>query len=99
MNEQTAYLVATITPFVMMMMIVLVSQIITGVLCKKLARRKGYKGYFFTGFFLGILGLIYVIGLPDHYAKQDMRLALKRLVNLHERVSALESAEDDEVEI
>ena len=37
---------------------------ICGVLCKKLAAKKGYTGYFWTGFFLQIMGLIYVVGLP-----------------------------------
>lgn len=38
--------------------------ILFGVLCKKLAKKKGYRGYFWTGFFLGFIGLIYVVGLP-----------------------------------
>jgi len=38
--------------------------ILFGVLCRKLAKKKGYRGYFWTGFFLGFIGLIYVVGLP-----------------------------------
>lgn len=38
--------------------------IILGTLTKKLARKKGYRGYFWTGFFLNWIGLIYVVGLP-----------------------------------
>ncbi len=37
---------------------------VCGVLCKKLAAKKGYTGYFWTGFFLQVIGLIYVVGLP-----------------------------------
>ena len=29
-----------------------------------LAGKKGYKGYFWTGFFWMVVGLIYVVGLP-----------------------------------
>lgn len=44
--------------------IILFYAILMGVLCKKLAKKKGYRGYFWTGFFLGFIGLIYVVGLP-----------------------------------
>lgn len=44
--------------------IILIHFIIMGVLCKKLAKKKGYRGYFWTGFFLSVIGLIYVVGLP-----------------------------------
>lgn len=27
-------------------------------------QEKGYRGYFFTGFFFNFIGLIYVVGLP-----------------------------------
>lgn len=35
-----------------------------GTLTHKLAVKKGYKGYFWTGFFWTVIGLIYVVGLP-----------------------------------
>jgi hypothetical protein len=38
--------------------------LLIGTLSQKLASKKGYGGYFWTGFFLSILGLIYVAGLP-----------------------------------
>ncbi len=38
--------------------------IIMGIFTAKLASKKGYRGYFFTGFFFSIIGLIYVVGLP-----------------------------------
>jgi len=40
--------------------------ILFGVLTHKLAGHKGYRGYFWTGAFLGLIGLIYVVGLPDN---------------------------------
>lgn len=47
------------------LLIALIPHIIIGVLCKKLAARKSLSGYFWTGFFLGIAGLVYVGFLPD----------------------------------
>lgn len=43
---------------------ILVVMLITGILSRKLAKKKGYRGYFWTGFLLCTLGLIYVAGLP-----------------------------------
>ena len=71
--------------------ILLMSNIIMGIFCCKLAHRKGYKGYFFTGFFFGMVGLVYVVGLPDLNARKDMHLALRRMTNLHERMQNLEN--------
>lgn len=42
----------------------LIPMIFYGILTAKLAAKKGYRGYFFTGFFFAIIGLIYVVGLP-----------------------------------
>lgn len=47
------------------LLIALIPHVIIGVLCKKLAARKNLSGYFCTGFFLGIAGLVYVGFLPD----------------------------------
>ncbi len=47
------------------LLIALIPAIITGSLCRKLAERKHMNGYFWTGFFLGVLGLLYVGFLPD----------------------------------
>lgn len=38
--------------------------VIFGNLTRRLAAHKGYYGYFWTGFFLNVIGLIYVVGLP-----------------------------------
>lgn len=58
----TANLIATFLPFII---VVLLPAIICGILSKKLAARKGYTGYFWTGFFLVMIGLVYVAGLPS----------------------------------
>ena len=48
---------ATLVPVgVLVIALLLVSPILMGMLCKRLAHHKGYKGYFWMGFFLGILG-------------------------------------------
>ncbi|MDP3446905.1 MAG: hypothetical protein Q8S22_02480 [Eubacteriales bacterium] len=44
--------------------IAFVPSIIMGIFTSKLAKKKGYRGYFFTGFFFNLVGLIYVVGLP-----------------------------------
>ena len=46
------------------LLIPLLPAIISGILTSKLAAKKGYYGYFFTGFFFNMIGLIYVVGLP-----------------------------------
>lgn len=43
----------------------LIGLIIMGIITRRLASKKGYTGYFWTGFFLHVVGLIYVAGLPD----------------------------------
>lgn len=42
----------------------LIPMVIMGIFTAKLAKKKGYRGYFFTGFFFNLIGLIYVVGLP-----------------------------------
>ena len=44
--------------------IALIPSIIMGIFTAKLAGKKGYRGYFFTGLFFNLVGLIYVVGLP-----------------------------------
>ena len=46
------------------LLIPLLPAIVSGILTSKLAAKKGYFGYFFTGFFFNLIGLIYVVGLP-----------------------------------
>jgi uncharacterized membrane protein len=54
-----------------------------GILTMKQAHRKGYHGYFWTGFFLWMIGLIYVVGLP---LSEEMRLDdMKKLVKISVR--------------
>ena len=42
-----------------------------GILCKRLANHKGYTGYFWTGFFLTLVGLIYVAALPVDFVDES----------------------------
>ena len=46
------------------LLVLLIPAIIMGIFTSKLAKKKGYRGYFFTGFFFSMIGLIYVVGLP-----------------------------------
>ena len=46
------------------LLVALIPAIIMGIFTAKLAKKKGYRGYFFTGFFFSLVGLIYVVGLP-----------------------------------
>lgn len=51
--------------------IALIPAVIMGIFTAKLAKKKGYYGYFFTGFFFNLIGLIYVVGLPLSRDRQD----------------------------
>ncbi len=56
-----------ITVLVILSILILCSgAIIMGIMTHRLAKRKGYGGYFWTGFFFHVIGLIYVVGLPDN---------------------------------
>lgn len=52
-------------------LIALIPAIIMGIFTAKLAKKKGYRGYFFTGFFFNFIGLIYVVGLPLYRDRAD----------------------------
>lgn len=52
--------IAWLTPTILLCLV----GFVCGTISQKLANKKHYKGYFWTGFFLGIIGLIYVAGLP-----------------------------------
>jgi Na+/melibiose symporter-like transporter len=53
------------------LLVALIPAIIMGIFTSKLAKKKGYRGYFFTGFFFNMIGLIYVVGLPLARDRQD----------------------------
>ena len=53
------------------LIIALIPAVIMGIFTAKLAKKKGYHGYFFTGFFFNLIGLIYVVGLPLSRDRQD----------------------------
>lgn len=58
----------------------LIPMAILGIFTAKLAHKKGYRGYFFTGFFFSFIGLIYVVGLPlakDCVGHTNVRPAVK----------------------
>lgn len=62
----------------LLLIVPLIPGIIIGIMTAKLAAKKGYRGYFFTGFFFQVIGLIYVVGLPlaedcAVYAKKRMK--------------------------
>ena len=67
----------------------LVEKIIMGELCRGLAKKKGYTGYFFTGFFLGILGLLYVSFLPDLVMRKYVRMCSMKMQILDEEVNQM----------
>lgn len=58
--------------------------IIMGVMTRLLARLKGYRGCFWIGFFLNIIGLIYVAGLPisKELRKKEMREIIRGIDNI-----------------
>jgi hypothetical protein len=61
----------------------LLNAVIFGLITMRLAKRKGYHGYFWTGFFFGMIGLIYVVGLP---LSDEKRLSdMKKLVQISVR--------------
>lgn len=61
-------------PFtVIILVIVVIVWFACGFLSEDLHRRKGYEGGFWVGFLLGLIGLIYSVGLPDLRAKKVIR--------------------------
>ncbi|MFR8176212.1 MAG: hypothetical protein ACLVB5_03525 [Christensenellales bacterium] len=67
-----------------------IQRTIIGILCFKLAEKKGYGGYFFTGALLGILGFVYVICLPDLKMQKYAKMCSTRIQKLDQRVEQLE---------
>lgn len=55
------------------LILIIVIACIQGYITRKLATTKGYTGYFWTGFFLQTIGLIYVAGLPLAKDNQTFR--------------------------
>ena len=65
-----AYTVVMITAVVVVLIFYALMGLVTGLVSRKLARKKGYRGYFWTGFLLSVLGVIYVAGLPEKKKKR-----------------------------
>ncbi len=61
-----------------------------GVLARRSAKRKGHAGYFWTGFFLGALGVAYVAGLPDKYAQWERQALQRKLAEIQRRIPQIE---------
>ena len=74
-GQSAAYLLASLLP---LLLVLLIPHMICGCLCGKLSRKKGYSGHFWTGFFLGILGLLYVIGLPDMGLRECIKASCEK---------------------
>ncbi len=60
---------------VISLLTLILSHVVYGLVSRKLAGKKGYEGYFWTGFLLGIIGLIYVAGLPVNRRRSRRRYA------------------------
>ena len=60
---------------VISLLTLILSHVVYGLVSRKLAGKKGYEGYFWTGFLLGIIGLIYVAGLPVNRRHSRRRYA------------------------
>ena len=57
---------------VISLLTLILSHVVYGLVSRKLA---GNEGYFWTGFLLGIIGLIYVAGLPVNRRRSRRRYA------------------------
>lgn len=55
--SQVAYVIGTYLPLVL-------TCLGCGIVARLIARKKGYSGYFWTGFFLWVFGVMYVASLP-----------------------------------
>lgn len=74
------------TALIVVGIIALVLMIIQGFLAARLAAQKGYKNgvkYFLLGFFLGLIGLVYVAGKPiaPKKAAQQQKHLVESVVN------------------
>lgn len=58
--------------------VLLVQAVIFGFLCQSLCEKKGHEGGFWIGFFFGILGLLYVVGLPDKSGLKNIPTVIRR---------------------
>jgi hypothetical protein len=87
-----AYAILTILlPMILMILLYLGIGVVTGLVARTLAQKKGYEGYFWTGFLLSTIGIIYVAGLPDKRAEADHLAILQRLADMQSKVTHLES--------
>ncbi|MBQ2990632.1 MAG: hypothetical protein IJD60_05005 [Clostridia bacterium] len=72
-------------------LVVIIHAVIMGVLCKQLAAKKGYNGYFWIGFLLGMLGLMYVAFLPDLKMRKYLHMCSMKMQIMEERLNDVEN--------
>ena len=70
--------------------VLLFSRVLIGILCKHLAKEKGYEGYFWIGILLGILGLLYVSFLPDLKMRKYLRMCSMKMQIMDSRLDDIE---------
>ena len=71
----------------------IISCVLFGVVCHLIAKKKGYPGYFWTGFFLLLIGAVYVAALPvvqntDANARFDLSPEDKKLLASFHRLAS-----------
>ncbi len=59
--------------FLLVVIIFVIQGAAFGAATKALASIKGYDGYFPVGFLFSVIGLIYVVGLPESASKQNSK--------------------------
>jgi hypothetical protein len=64
-------------------------------LSSSLARHKGYGGYYVFGFFFGLIGLLYVIGLPDLNYVTQQRAIVEKLDTIGNQLNVRQSNTSD----
>lgn len=79
-----------VSALVILLFAAVIRGIINGIMCNRLAAKKGYSGYFFTGFFFGSMGLLYEVGLPDLNEQKDLRAALRKMAGMSDRLAQFE---------
>lgn len=85
------FVLDSIPIFLLLLIIIqLITSVFYGCLCQRMARRKGYKGYFWTGFFLRLIGFVYVIFLPDLVMRKYTRMCAMKMQIVDDRIVELE---------
>lgn len=91
-SQITVMLVQLLPLLILLLGGLLIERIVMGVLCKKMAAKKGYTKYFWTGFLLGTIGFVYVIFLPDLRMQKYIAMCASKMQGLEASVQAMEKA-------